>query len=174
MKNFPFKVLLGQIKDTNESVYLNGFSWDCNWYYGGGYIGNRNFHAHFDGAFLETPDIRGHILGNFITPWTITPDYIKKENCTVIRNGCAVWEDLDTFLNNPAFTAKEWWRIKDLYKQFYSLKEAAETFQHGGHCTSDGRNPKEINKAMAEQINTHIQDVIIPEIMKALRLTPQE
>lgn len=155
MKNFNFKILLGRTKGPySKPIYLTGFSWDCNWYYGGGYIGNRNLHCHFDGAFLNVPDYRGHCLGNF------TPQNLN--------NGCAVWEPLSTFLDNPKFDEKQWWRIKDLYKQFYSLKQAAETFIYGGHCTSEGRNSLEINKEMADKINQHLQDVVIPEICKAL------
>jgi hypothetical protein len=55
-----------------------------------------------------------------------------------------------------------------LFKQFYVLKAAAEVFQHGGHCTSDGRNPAEINLEMAKALNKHIEGVIILEIRKAL------
>jgi len=156
-KNHQFKVYLGRTKGScPESVFLTGFQWDCDWYWSGGYIGNRNFHTHFDGCFLDVPDYRGHSLGNF------TPQNLS--------NGCAVWENLDKFLDDAQFTDKDWWRIKDLYKQFYSLKDAAETFQYGGRCTCDGRNPAEINKEMADKINEHIEQVLIPEIKKALNV----
>jgi len=156
-KNHKFKIYLGRTKDSSkEFVYLNGFSWDCEWYWGGGYISTKSMHTHFDGCFLNVPDYRGHSLGDF------TPQNLS--------NGCAVWEDLDKFLDDAQFTDKEWWRIKDLYKQFYSLREAAETFQYGGHCTSEGRNSSEINKEMADKINEHIEQVLIPEIKKALKV----
>jgi hypothetical protein len=167
-KDYSFKVRLGYTKKelygSREPVFLEGFKWTCEWYWGGGYIGNKHFHAHFDGAFLETPDIRGHSLGNFITPWSE-----KKRGAVVISNGCSVWEKLETFLDEvPARISKNWWRIKDLYKQFYTLKDAAQVFQYGGHCTSDGRNPAEINKEMADMINKQIADIIIPEIIKVV------
>lgn len=164
------KWLLGYTKKeqygSREPVYINDFSWDCNWYWGDGYIENKNFHAHFDEAFLDVPDSRGHILGSFYDPWT-EPKY-NKENTKVISNGASVWENLGFFLDNPEYTENEWWRIKDLFKQFYTLRDAAEVFQYGGHCTSQGRNEKELNKTMADQINEHIKSVIIPEIQKAL------
>lgn len=163
------KWYLGSIKKENGggSVFLEDFSWDCGWYWSGGYIGNMHFHAHFDGAFLDVPDIRGHILGNFVTPWTKLEDW-QKENAVVISNGCSVWEDLSTFLDNPQYTKNEWWRIKDLFKQFYTLQKAAEVFQYGGHCTSQGRTEGELNKGMADSINAHIRDIIIPAIRDAL------
>jgi len=171
--NKKFKILLGYTKrkqyGERRPVYLEGFEWSCNWYWGGGYIGNKNFHAHFDGAFLDTPDIRGHVLGNFVTPWTVAGEFQNKESMVVVSNGCSVWEDITTFLDDvPETIATNWWRLKDLYKQFYTLRDAAEVFQHGGHCTGEGRTEKEINKEQADTINKHIGQVIIPEICKAL------
>ena len=167
--NNETKWYLGKTKGTiPEAVFLTDFGWECGWYWGGGYIGNSNFHAHFDGAFMEVPDIRGHCLGNFITPWTKLPDYLKPKDCTVISNGCSVWEDLGTFLDDAQYSAKEWWRIKDLFKQFYIIRAAAEVFQYGGHCTTDKRNPAELNKEMVDSLNKHIETVIIPEIRKAM------
>jgi len=157
MSDHQFKVYLGATKRRPpEPIYLKGFSWDCGWYWSGGYIGNRNMHTHFDSCFLNVPDYCGHSLGDF------TPKNIS--------NGCSVWENLDTFLDDAQFSAEEWWRIKDLYKQFYSLREAASTFKYGGHCTDRDRNPLEINKEMANKINEHIEHVLIPEIKKALKV----
>jgi len=167
-QNSEFKVYLGDTKGHyKERVYLNGFTWDCGWYWGGGYISTRTMHTHFDGYFLDPIDERGHSLGTFVSPGN---EKSKDKDYKVVSNGYSVWEDLSFFLDNPQFTENEWWRIKDLYKQFYSLQKAAETFQYGGHCISKGRSEKEINKEMAEKINDHIQAVIIPEIRKALKL----
>lgn len=141
---------LGKTKASEENIWLYDFSWDCGWYWGGGYIGNKNMHSHFDSCFLDTVDSRGFHFG-------VT---------TVPNNNCYIWENLDFFLDNASFTAKEWWRMKDLFKQFYAYREAAECFRHGGNCTSDGRNENEINLDMASKINKHIEDVIIPEIRK--------
>lgn len=170
------KWLLGYLKTKDESqrlepVYLEDFEWSCGWYWSGGYIGNAKFHAHFDGAFLNTPDIRGHSLNSgicFLSPWQNVPSHRDASDVHRISNGASVWEDLSTFLKSPQYDSGQWWRIKDLFKQFYALQNAAEVFQYGGHCTSTGRNPSEINKDMANSINKHIETVIIPEIRKAL------
>ncbi len=156
---------LGNTKGNNsEPIYLSDFEWQCGWYWAGGYIGNKNLHCHFDGCFLDVPDIRGHSLGNFVTPWT--PN--RSADAKVVSNGCSIWEPLSFFLNNSQYSENEWWRIKDLFSQFYSLKKAAEVFQYGGHCSARGRTPAELNKEMANKLNAHIRDVIIPEIRKAL------
>ena len=31
-----------------EKIYMDKHSWDCNWYFGFGYIGNRRLHTHAD------------------------------------------------------------------------------------------------------------------------------
>lgn len=163
---------LGNLKGTLVPVHLTDFKWDCGWYWSGGYIGNRNFHAHFVGAFLETVDVRGHSLDSegatFVSSWMTVPEYVNPEKVKVVRNGASVWEDLDFFLDNAQYDERQWWRIKDLFKQFYALKDAAEVFQYGGHCSSDGRTAGEVNKEMAASINKHIESVVIVEIRKAL------
>jgi len=153
--NQDFQVFLGNTKDTGKPVYLKGFKWECGWYWAGGYVVNNQFHTHFNGCFLNVPDYRGHPLGNF------TPQNIY--------NGCSIWEPLSTFLDNSPFTETEWWRIKDLYKQFYAFQATAEAFQFGGHCSSF-HSANEINQEMAKKLNDHIELVIIPEIKKALRI----
>lgn len=47
VKELPKKVLIG-IND-GENIYLSAPSWDCGWYWGFGYLGNRNCHYHVDG-----------------------------------------------------------------------------------------------------------------------------
>jgi hypothetical protein len=148
-----------------QHIYLSDFTWDCDWYWGGGYLGNKDTHFHFDGAFLDTPDRRGHSLGSFYTPWDKIPERVTDK--VILGNGAAVWEDIGTFLDDvPPHIAANWWRIKDLFKQFYALRAAAEVYRCGGHCTHKGRNPAELNPDMAKQINSHIETVIIPEIRK--------
>jgi len=158
---------LGKTKGPRpERIYLRDFSWDCDWYWGGGYIGNKNFHTHFDGCFLNRPDSRGHSLGPFYDPWTKAPEHVKDPQ--VISNGASVWESLDFFLDDAQYDKDQWWRIKDLFKQFYAMRAAAEVFHLGGHCSSKGRTEKETNPFMEAVLNKHIETVIIPAIRKAL------
>ena len=41
------RILLGTTID-NEVIYLSKHEWDCGWYWGFGYLGNKNLHYHFD------------------------------------------------------------------------------------------------------------------------------
>jgi len=41
------KIYIGE--NNNERIYLYPPSWDCGWYWGFGYLGNKNCHYHFNG-----------------------------------------------------------------------------------------------------------------------------
>jgi hypothetical protein len=169
---------LGKTKEEHPLyIYLEDFEWSCGWFWSGGYLEGyttkrKNYHrghqmhTHFDGCFLNTVDQRGHSLGSFYTPWMEVPDYVK--NPVIVRNGASVWENLSFFLDDAQYGEDAWWRIKDLFKQFYALKAAAEVYRHGGHCTSNGRTDAEIVPQMEHAINAHIEDVIIPELQHIL------
>lgn len=45
------KVLLGY--NDNQPIYLSPPSWDCGWYWGFGYLGNKNCHYHLSGLAKE-------------------------------------------------------------------------------------------------------------------------
>jgi hypothetical protein len=58
------KIYLGKVKEDfnpedkyncvrGESLYLEKHKFDCGWYWGFGYIGNRNLHTHMDSTFLN-------------------------------------------------------------------------------------------------------------------------
>lgn len=47
------KYYLGISKEDNVKVYLEKESWDCNWYWGFGYVTSKYFSIHFDTLFLE-------------------------------------------------------------------------------------------------------------------------
>lgn len=140
--------LLGVTKD-GDYVYMEKFSWDCGWYWGGGYLhfhkrNNRswNCHTHFDSIFFNNMD---------------------KDN----KYNIDKYRDM---FEKSALTEDEWWRLFDLMKQFYSLRECAEVFQYGGHMTSKGRTENELNPFLASELNNQIKTVIIPEVYKIFKI----
>lgn len=46
--NWTNKVFFGKDKE-GEEIFLSAPSWDCGWYWGFGYLGNKNCHYHLDG-----------------------------------------------------------------------------------------------------------------------------
>jgi len=47
LREYKKKTYLGN--HDGEPIYLTAPSWDCGWYWGFGYLGNRNCHYHLDG-----------------------------------------------------------------------------------------------------------------------------
>jgi len=43
------RVFFGTRKSDNIRIYLSKPSWDCNWYWGFGYLGNKDEHYHLSG-----------------------------------------------------------------------------------------------------------------------------
>lgn len=58
-ENCPIETISGQ------PLYLEKHSWDCGWYWGFGYIGNKNLHTHIDTTLLTN--------FNFSDIWEKTP-----------------------------------------------------------------------------------------------------
>lgn len=52
------KIYLGKLREDfpeigGELIYLYKHSWDCIWYWGMGYIGNKDLHTHVETMFLK-------------------------------------------------------------------------------------------------------------------------
>ena len=135
---------LGQDKD-GTNYFLEAASWDCNWYWGGGYVetytNNANpvcsrdiaSHSHFDTMFLK---------GNM--------------------NG---YDAFKSFFAVTPFCNDEIWKIVELMKSFYTARHYSDMLNIGGaHYTA---NPaKESIQSMMEY--KRINDVVIPAIMDNL------
>jgi len=94
------KIYLGKMRPNvgtladSESLYLTKHTWDCNWYWGFGYIGNSRCHFQFS-SFLETPKLASEIFKSTnITDadWWIIRDlfvqaYALKKAAEVYRYG---------------------------------------------------------------------------------------
>lgn len=130
--------LLGRRND-GEKVCLEDFSWDCDWYWGGGYLEVFN---------RTKTDIKEHYHLNGLD---------REKN---------LYDAVKGHFSKTVLSDQEMWRFCDLMVQFYALRKAAEVFQYGGHMTSHGRTAKELKQDMADQINLHIKNVIIPEVHK--------
>jgi|GEM_PF-2331276 len=90
------KILLGY--NDNQPIYLSPPSWDCGWYWGFGYLGNKNCHYHIDGlskdknlydAFIEHFDDTLTVRKSDL--WTLvelfSTFYSLKKTCEVLGRG---------------------------------------------------------------------------------------
>lgn len=140
--------LLG--KDADGILYwLEEAKWDCDWYWGGGYVEtytNNEYpsmsrditsHSHFDSMFFKNKNLNGY-------------------------------DAFTSFFEETPFTEKEIWKICELMKSFYIAREYSDMLHCGGaHYTS---NPaKEI--IMNDEEYKRINNVVIPRIMQELYAT---
>lgn len=158
--------LLG-INSEGEKVYLTAPSWDCDWYWGFGYIttftNNKNpemsmdisSHSHWDSSIIGKHEYYNHEKGCFVSD----NNYIHHSNEYFGRE-------------NSVLTDKESWTLAELMKTAYTLKESAELFGRGGSCVSSNPN-QDILKD--EALTKRINEVLLPEVFKSIKelLTPK-
>ena len=68
------KINLGMV--DGESCFLSKHSWDCDWYWGFGYVGNRNRHYHIESLIGKETDVNIVFSDPFLTQkaWWIARD----------------------------------------------------------------------------------------------------
>jgi hypothetical protein len=158
MKNktkFQEKLLIGSVPCglVTRKVYLSAPSWDCDWYWGFGYLGNKTMHFHVNG--LKTIDrynveknVREYEFVNLF-------DGFKKK----FGDSLVVTDD------------KDLWKLCDLFQSFYTLKEVAALYRGGCSHYTDVNNIglnltnlaqyKEINYELIPKIFDAIYDILI-------------
>jgi len=149
LSNYPAKVLLGE--NNGEKIYLSAPSWDCGWYWGFGYLGNRNCHYHVEGLkkiekYNFEKSVREYEFVNLY-------DGFKK------HFGDTFTVKLD----------KDIWTLAELFSTMYDLKNIAEVYNRGGaHYTTNPCASLIKNSAEVHRINTVVLPAIFEEIYKIL------
>jgi len=153
--------LLG--KDKNGyNVYLEAPSWDCNWYWGFGYIERYTNKTRPDLA----KDISSHTHWNY--------SIVGKQEIYSFEKQCWInREYIHHINNNPDFkstvlTDKESWELSELMKKFYILKETADLFYNGSAGISISLNDKFENKELYNKINHELMPLIFKRIDELL------
>jgi hypothetical protein len=124
------KILLGKTAEHGV-IYLEKHRWECDWYWGFGYVGNNHCHFHFE-SFLGSET------------------------------------DIHKIFDETPLTQLQWWVLRDLFIQAYTLKKAAEVYQYGGHqidrviCRVIG------DKKKAEMLN-HDLELVLNRIWQLLQ-----
>lgn len=132
LSNYPKTIFIGVV--DGEKIYLSAPSWDCGWYWGFGYLGNKNSHYHVDGIG------KGENINMF--------DAFKKHfgDTLVVRDS-------------------QLWTLCELFRTFYSLKEAAEVLGRGGsHFTTNPCKDIIINSDEVQRIN----EIVLPQIFESI------
>lgn len=142
------RVLLGKSKKYKEAIYLYTPTFDCDWCWGFGYLGNNNCHYHLSSYQQEFGSSLARNMNMFDA---LKEDYVL---CPALQNATNLW----------AFC--------ELFKTAYALGEVAQIYNRGGSHYSN--NPcKELlkNKEQYEHINFVLLPALFKEIDK-LFITP--
>lgn len=132
---FEDNIFMGESGGLEE--YLVAPSWDCDWYWGFGYLQNEGIHHHLDklnkdkNMFDAIKDYYGDTLN----------DVLKED--------------------------KKLWIFCELMQTFYTLKETAEVLGRGGsHYTTNPIKELITNQKEVERINKIILPALFDEIYK--------
>jgi len=111
------KIFFGTNKETNEKIYLDKPTWDCNWYWSFGYLGSKNCHYHLSGYNSKT-----HVF---------TTDKGELKHITESRNKHMYYCLLEDYELND--TIKEnLWSFCEQARTIYTIKDAYEVIHRGG------------------------------------------
>lgn len=135
---FGVHYLLG-IDSIGIKHYVKAPSWDCGWYWGFGYI--RTFTNN------RAPEMSRDIDSHY--HWESFKDYPQPNH-----------------LIETPFTQNEWWKLRELAKTIYTLRETAEVLGRGGsHITTNPLRELLIDETMVK----HINEELIPKLWEEMR-----
>ena len=140
--------LLGKDKN-NYLVWLEEPMWDCGWYWGFGYIErytNRN------GNPVNARDISSH------THWDSEIVGPIGENKYIHHMNENPLFETTTLKDNES------WKLSDLMKSFYTLRQTAELF-HSGNSHLTSTSPLNLKNIKLED---HINKDLLPKIFKEI------
>lgn len=122
------KIYLGNHK-VNGPTYLSKHKY-CGWYWGMGYVGNKNCHWHFD-AMIKHPE--------------------KHE---------PNWTNVEHHFSATWLTQDQWWVLRDLFISAYAIKEAAEVYRYGGHQTNKADTYRVLSEEMTTRLNKDLETIL--------------
>ena len=147
--------LMGKNQD-GEKVWLETPSWDCGWYWGFGYLNTISSHTHVNGLTG-----RQEYWDSEKQCFRVSSDYVHN-----------IYDSPK--LVETTFTENEGWKLSELFREFYLLKDMAE-YTHrspaGCHVTTSPvtQDPekmaqwhKEINEVMIPMITAEIMRMLTP------------
>jgi len=144
------RYLLGKDAD-GISYWLTPASWDCNWYWGFGYVHTKDSHTHIDTSYMGKIEF----YNTTKKMWDRT-DYIHN------IFDCPVFTE-------TTFNEAEGWVLSELFCTFYTLKKTAELYHTGGaHITTNPLNSILKNKEQEDYINKVLLPKVFDEIYKIL------
>lgn len=134
---------------NGESYWLEQASFDCDWYWGLGYVESYRGYGHSSKSW------RGHSHFDSM--------FLKKNECGVHLDA---WKK---FFDETPLTDDEVWEILELMKSAYTCRQYSDTIHRGGsHITSRVKVDLIKNDAEYGRLNNAVIPTIMNEVYKIL------
>lgn len=133
------EIFLGRRNDDSALIYLSPPSWDCGWYWGFGYLGNKDEHYH---------------LSSY-----------QKNPCTGQWRNINMYDALIKDYCLAPSISSNLWEFCELALTIYSLRNAAEVLGRGGsHMTKNPCCDAIVNRDEVTRLN----NVVIPQLLDTM------
>ena len=130
--------------EEGTNYFLPEATWDCNWYWGGGYV---ETYTNNDAPECSK-DINSHEQFNTKFP---------------------TWDKFFKFFTTSPFTDEEKWTIYELMKSFYTARNYSDMLSRGGsHITKNPARDSIVNAEEYNRINKKVIPAIMTELYKIL------
>jgi len=160
---FGKKVFLLGKKKTGEFIWLEQATWDCEWYWGFGYIETYTNNQHPE----LSRDINSHSHWSELVGKQEYYDHEK--GCTRTRPDYVHHLNVNPDIAETVLTEKESWELADLMQSYYTLKDTAGLYHSGNsHLTTTGIDLKNkeqedyINKVLMPKIFNRVYEILTP------------
>lgn len=127
------KVFIGTMKmygEVEEKIYLSRHSWDCDWYWGLGYLGNKNCHFHMSGMIPNK----------------------SNENKIVFD----LWSSEIELNLLPHLNG---WKLMELFSRAYTMKDYSELLYLGTSGVTNSK-PDMKDKEEAKKVNKKLEELL--------------
>lgn len=185
-KAFRKEIYLLGCDSSGQNYWLEAPSWDCNWYWGFGYI--ETYTNNSNPSISKDIESHQHWCNRLQSlkqePWLIGYKEIEYKNqapwATKTEDGKPYYHYHKEYVHNPydnpylvdkTFNKEEGWELGELFAQFYFLKEAVEMFGRGkAHVAGtsinlwkDESKVKEINEVIIPMVTKRILEILSPD-----------
>ena len=155
--------LLGKNKQ-GEYLWLEAAKWDCDWYWGFGYVETYTKTAHPE----QSKDINSH--SHFGSLLGKQEYYDLDKGCFRTSTDYIYHLNMNPDIKETVLTESEAWELSDLMKSYYTLKATAEIYHSGNshYTTTHNVNLKNkdqedyINKVLMPQIFNRVYEILSP------------
>ena len=127
--------LLGKTED-GDKVYLEKASYNHGWYFGFGYVAVFRENEHRQSAHT-------HWNRYFTGKAHVTPEKIDD----------SLYDEVDGKLKETPFSKRELWKLCDLMKTFYTLKDASAIYRNGNSHLTGQTHGMLKNQDIKEQVD---------------------